>query len=339
MFPRSSCAALYVAGCLVAAPVPLPAQAQEAPVLRGKWRPWPDNGAFIVGRGHPGLGERPAWAPVLQNGHSLLFADIRPKFFDEEERDAGIARDEDVGAADLPPAIWFGLNRRHNLRSNDFGRALFAGERLAPDWAGRLDGHSGRMDVGGATDSPMQAVEEGDAEEEADATEGVAILLLSRLDSAVLWGGDPAWAYRMPLEREGLARLAAAEPDEILLLALPEEEARAPLADMPAAAKPAKEEAGPPLRPERRVENTPAGQHDPRPTFDAGALYDDASNSQADASADLPAEAGLDLTDTVASIPDDADATPPEGKCLINLGGLAGKIGFVEADGSAANCN
>ena len=106
-----------------------------------------------------------------------------------------------------------------------------------------------------------------------------------------------------------------------------------------AAGKPAKQEDGPPLRPEWRVENTPAGQHGPRPGFDAGALYDHARNTQGNTGADLPPDTELGLSDTVASIPDAADPMQPEGKCLINLGGVAGKIGFVEADGSAANCD
>jgi hypothetical protein len=354
MFRRSSRAALYVAGCLIAAPFPLAAHAQEAPVLPGQWRPWPENGAFMLRRDHLGRGERPAWAPILQNGHSLLFADIRPKLLDEEGPNAGIARDDTAG---LLPGIWSGLGHRYRLRSNDFGGAPFAGERLTPDWTGRLDSRSEPLDPGLATASPAEAVEEAGEAEETDGTqepEGLAILLLSRLDGAVLWGGDAAWAYRLPLEREGLARLAAAKPDEILLLALPEEETRAPLAGLPATRKPGNEEPGPRQRREWRVENAPAGQHGPRPAFDAGALYDHTRNAGAGTSADLP-ENGLGLSDaaldapfagkavlnqdSVASIPDNADAMPPEGKCLINLGGVAGKIGFVEADGGAANCN
>ncbi len=330
MVRRSLCAALCAA-CFLAATSPLPAQGQETLVLRGDWRPWPDNGASVGQRSHHGWGETLAWAPVLQNGHSLIFADIRPKVLGEVERNAGIAGNDDVAVADLPP-IWFGLDRRLSLRSNDFGGVLFAGERFAPDWAGRRENHPGRADAHLATASSMEAA--GDTDE----AEGIAILLLTRFDGAMLWGDDPAWAYRMPLEREGLARLATAERDEILLLALFVEGQR-PVAGMPTAGKPAKQEAGPPLRPEWRVENRPAGHHGPQPAFDPGALYDHARNARTDAGADLPSETGFDLTDTVAAIPDHPDPLPPDGKCLINLGGVAGKIGFVEADGDTANCN
>jgi hypothetical protein len=68
------------------------------------------------------------WAPLLQDGRSLLFTDIRGRFFEEGEREGNIALGYlHVGESGWNPGIWIGYDRRRTEYDADFNQNAVTG--------------------------------------------------------------------------------------------------------------------------------------------------------------------------------------------------------------------
>jgi hypothetical protein len=68
------------------------------------------------------------WAPLLQDGRSLLFTDIRGRFFEEGEREGNIALGyRHVGESGWNPGIWIGYDRRRTEYDADFNQNAVTG--------------------------------------------------------------------------------------------------------------------------------------------------------------------------------------------------------------------
>jgi Inverse autotransporter, beta-domain len=171
-----------------------PALAGDAPPPPGKWEPWAEIAGYAANRSYAQRGETALWMPFMQDGRSLLFADIRGKLFEDDEHEGNLALGyRFMGANGWNPGIWFGLDRRTSLYGNDFDQFSFGAELLSKDWDVRLNGYVPLEDTkpvpGGGT---VQVV-------------GNSIFLVSGgFEELALWGFDAEVGYRVPLERYGL---------------------------------------------------------------------------------------------------------------------------------------
>src|SRR5687768_7490784 len=108
-------AAILAVGSVTIAGAASPLRADdEAPGTARKWEAWTELGGYGSNQSEARRGEIALWAPLTQNGHSIVFADLRGKFFSEEEREGNAALGyRFLGASGWNPGFWIGLDRRH----------------------------------------------------------------------------------------------------------------------------------------------------------------------------------------------------------------------------------
>src|SRR5688572_25674758 len=184
-----SCASLNVP--------PLSALAGDAPAQPPrKWDPWAEIGGYASNRSYADRGEAALWVPLLQDGRSIFFTDIRGKLFDDDQHEGNVAIGyRFMGANGWNPGIWAGLDRRYTLFGNDFDQFSFGAELLSRDWDFRLNGYVPIDDakaISGAAGASVVV------------TGGSIFLGSGGLEEVALWGVDYEVGYRIPLEVYGL---------------------------------------------------------------------------------------------------------------------------------------
>jgi hypothetical protein len=270
---RPCFAALIAAGCIACVSGGSAAWSAEAPVAASsKWEPWAEIGGYASNRAYAQRGETALWAPLMQDGRSLLFADIRGKLFQDDEHEGNAALGyRFMGANGWNPGIWFGLDRRYTQFGNDFDQISFGGELLSTDWDLRLNGYVPLEDtksVSGAAGATVVV------------SGGNIFLVSGGLEEVALWGFDAEVGYRVPLERYGLdGRTAgsAASGERYNDLRLFAGGFYFDNADFDG------EVVGPRVRAEWRIENVIDGWEGSRLTFDAAYQYDDVRKEQLEA--------------------------------------------------------
>ncbi len=106
--------------------------------------PLPKWGPFFDLDGKAGtqrnIGEGDLFVPLLQNGSSMLFADIRARFDDRNGHEGNFG----LGVRHMLASGWnlgvYGYyDRRHTALGDDFGQATFGAEALSLDWDARAN--------------------------------------------------------------------------------------------------------------------------------------------------------------------------------------------------------
>jgi hypothetical protein len=280
---KSRFAAIVVTGCLVAAPGP--AQAEDIPQSAGhKWGAWTEFGGYGVNWTDARRGETTVWAPLVQDGRSLVFADLRGRFFDEGEREGNFALGyRRVGEYGWNPGVWVGLDRRHSGHDSEFNQVSFGLEALSPNWDLRFNAYVPLNDteLAAHTVSAAPTVE---------VTGGTILLIpgpitVSDLYEISFWGVDAEVGFRIPLEWWGPGAFNAAS--------LSHEEAAASrrhydlrifLGGYYFDHQDFDEQiAGPRLRAEWRIENIIEDWDGSRLTFEAAYQHDDVRDNQLEA--------------------------------------------------------
>ncbi|WP_417666782.1 inverse autotransporter beta domain-containing protein [Roseibium sp.] len=111
----------------------------EEPIA--KWRGWGEFGGYF-GSDNASRGEVAIFAPLLQNGTSLLFTDVRGKLFEDNAREGNAA----LGYRHmLSPGwnlgVWAGLDIRNSVHGNTFWQAAGGIEALSEVWDLRINGY------------------------------------------------------------------------------------------------------------------------------------------------------------------------------------------------------
>lgn len=280
---KSHVAALLAVSCV--ATIAASAHAGEAPVAAAdKWGAWTEFGAYGGNRSEARRGEAALWAPLLQDERSLLFTDIRGRFFDEGEHEGNIALGyRAVGDYGWNPGIWIGYDRRHTEHDADFNQISFGFEALSPDWDFRLNGYAP------LTDSELIAsstsVTEGALEVIGDQLLFVpGLSTFSTLYELAFWGVDVEVGYRIPLERWGLGAVQTAGLKDEPLSTGRYHDLRVYLGAYHFENSDFGEDiTGPRARAEWRIENIFEDWDGSRLTFEAGWQHDDVRDDQYEA--------------------------------------------------------
>ena len=283
---RGHIAAILAAGCVSFVGAPGSARAEDGPQAAGdKWGAWTEFGGYGANRSDARRGEATLWAPLVQDGRSLVFADLRGRFFDEGENEGNFALGyRRVGEYGWNPGFWVGLDRRHTEFDSDFNQVSFGLEALSPDWDLRVNAYVplNQSELAASTTSVTGPSLE---------VIGGTILLvpgvttLTDLYEIAFWGVDAEVGFRIPLERLGMGTFHA--------VGLKGEEAghsrrrhdlRVFLGgyyfDHPDFDE---EIAGPRLRAEWRIENILEDWDSSRLTFEAAYQHDDVRDNQLEA--------------------------------------------------------
>jgi Inverse autotransporter, beta-domain len=280
---KSHIAAIVVTGCLVAAPGPV--QAEDIPQSAGhKWGAWTEFGGYGVNWTDARRGETTVWAPLVQDGRSLVFADLRGRFFDEGEREGNFALGyRRVGEYGWNPGFWVGLDRRHSGHDSEFNQVSFGLEALSPNWDLRLNAYVPLNDteLAAHTVSAAPTVE---------VTGGTILLIpgpitVSDLYEISFWGVDAEVGFRIPLERWGPGAFNAASlSNEEAATSRRHYDLRIFLGGYYFDHQDFDEQiAGPRLRAEWRIENIVEDWDGSRLTFEAAYQYDDVRDDQLEA--------------------------------------------------------
>jgi hypothetical protein len=84
---------------------------------------------YTANRPYARRGEAALWAPIAQDGRSIVFTDIRGKLFDENQREGNAALGyRHLGASGWNSGLWIGFDRRRTERGTDFDQLSFGGE-------------------------------------------------------------------------------------------------------------------------------------------------------------------------------------------------------------------
>ncbi len=176
----------FAAGVVASALLASPAHAD-------KWSPWIEAGGTLSTERD--RGEVTGFAPLLQNGNSLLFADVKGKLFSESVKEGNFA----LGYRMMTEpgwnlGVWGGYDIRESENGNTFGQAAFGVEALSRDYDVRLNGYVPTTDPkagGGLTTVELVGSQ----------------IFLSGGREVPLWGIDGELGWRVPLENMG------ADPD------------------------------------------------------------------------------------------------------------------------------
>src|SRR5262245_14989304 len=106
-----------------------------------KWHPWFEIGGYGANNEHS-RGETTLWAPLTQTDRTLLFTDIRGKFFEGDQQEGNIAlgyREMSYGGWNF--GAWAGYDIRRTENDNNFGQVAFGVEALSPIWDFRFNGY------------------------------------------------------------------------------------------------------------------------------------------------------------------------------------------------------
>jgi hypothetical protein len=117
---RPVCIALGLG--LLAAPI-APAYAESSgPVAEQppKWSAWTEFGG-VVSSDNTGRGEMALFAPLMQNANTLLFADCRGKFFEDDVQEGNFA----LGHRRMLPSGWnIGAWAGYDVRATEEGNSF-----------------------------------------------------------------------------------------------------------------------------------------------------------------------------------------------------------------------
>ena len=107
--------------------------------LAPKWHPWFELGGYAGNESS--RGELVLWAPLLQSSKSLLFADVRGKLFEDEQREGNT-----IGYRHMLLGGWniggsAGYNSRATALGSRFGQVALGAEALHPLWDIRVNGY------------------------------------------------------------------------------------------------------------------------------------------------------------------------------------------------------
>lgn len=160
-----------------------------SPAHADKWSPWVEAGGFLSNERD--RGEATAFAPLLQNGDSLLFADVKGKLFSESVKEGNFA----LGYRQMTEqgwnlGVWGGYDIRESETGNTFGQVAFGLEALSVDYDARLNGYVPTSDPksGGGLSTIELA--------------GSQILMTGGRE-VPLWGVEGELGWRVPLENIG----------------------------------------------------------------------------------------------------------------------------------------
>ncbi len=202
---KSRVATSLAVGCVSIVLAPGIAQAEDrASSASSKWGAWTEFGAWGANHSEDRRGEATLWAPLMQDERSLLFTDIRGRFFEEGEREGNIAIGyRYVGDYGWNPGFWVGYDRRHTEFDSHFNQISFGFEALSADWDVRLNGYAplnNSEQVGtGVSSTPGELAVIGD-----DLFVVPGPSTLNEFYELAFWGVDAELGYRIPLERWGL---------------------------------------------------------------------------------------------------------------------------------------
>jgi hypothetical protein len=272
-------AAILAVSSMAIAGAALPLRADDGALGDArKWEAWTELGGYGSNQSEARRGEIALWAPLVQNGHSILFADMRGKFFAEDEREGNAALGyRFLGASGWNPGFWIGLDRRHTQFGSDFDQFSFGAELLSADWDLRANFYLPLDDseqVSGAGGAPAIEII------------GNQIFLVSGgLYELAFHGFDAEIGYRVPLERLGWNdRAGASFKDGVHAPDARYHDLRIFLGgyyfdhdDFDG------EVAGPRIRAEWRIENIIERWEGSRLTFEAAYQYDDLREGQFEA--------------------------------------------------------
>ena len=202
---RSQVIAIMAAGCVSFAGASGPAEAEDSPQASGdKWGAWTEFGGY--GGNHSGArrGEATLWAPLVQDGRSLVFTDLRGRFFDDGESEGNFALGyRRVGEYGWNPGFWVGLDRRHTEYGSDFNQVSFGVEALSPNWDLRVNAYVP------LNDSELIASTANSSASSLEVIGGTIVVVPglteeTSLRELALWGVDAEVGFRIPLERLGM---------------------------------------------------------------------------------------------------------------------------------------
>lgn len=162
-----------------------------------KWEAWTELSGYGSNQSEAQRGEIALWAPLAQTGRSILFADLRGKFFEAEEREGNAALGYRVlGASGWNPGFWIGFDRRHTERGTDFDQFSVGAELLSADWDLRANFYlpldDSELVSGNATAPTVEII--GD---------GIFLVPGLGLYELAFRGFDAEVGFRIPLERFG----------------------------------------------------------------------------------------------------------------------------------------
>ncbi len=279
--------AILTAGCIPLSAAAGPAAAQDAPPSAGdKWSPWTELGGYAANHSDARRGELTLWAPLVQDGRSLVFADIRGKLFDDDQREGNAAIGyrfmSDTG---WNPGFWIGFDRRRTELDSDFNQISFGVEALSPDWDLRINGYAPLDDS-----KLVSSATTGSASPTAELSGGTILLvpgLLTQTDRYELafWGVDAEIGFRIPLEHFAAEQSwATSLKDESVRHAGRRHDLRLFVGgyyfDHPDFDG---EVAGPRIRAEWRIDNFIEDWEGSRLTFEAAYQHDDVRDNQVEA--------------------------------------------------------
>jgi Right handed beta helix region/Inverse autotransporter, beta-domain len=282
---RSNGAAILAAGCVACAGASGFAHAEDGPQPAGdKWNAWTEFGGSVGNRSDARRGEVAVWAPLAQDGRSLLFTDLRGRFFEDDEQEGNFALGyRYVGDYGWNPGFWIGYDRRHTGYDSQFNQISFGFEALSADWDARLNGYAPLNSselVSSFTSSTPGTLE----------VIGADLLVVPGLSTQrnlyelAFWGVDVEIGYRIPLERWGLGALQMAGLKEEPVSTGRTHDLRVFAGAYYFDNSDFDEEiAGPRFRAEWRIENILDDWDGSRLTFEAAFQHDDVRDNQVEA--------------------------------------------------------
>jgi hypothetical protein len=133
---RRSIVAIVLAALLTGSWTALYGPAAHATAPEPKWSAWSEFGG-VVGSDDASRGELALFAPLLQNPDTIVFVDLRGKFFEEDVQEGNYA----VGFRKMHSSgwnfgLWIGYDVRYTRQDNTFHQIAggfplgFSGKRL-----------------------------------------------------------------------------------------------------------------------------------------------------------------------------------------------------------------
>lgn len=183
---RRYAASLAAAGIL-AATASGPVRADEK-----KWTPWIEAGGTLSTERD--YGEVTGFAPLLQTGGSLLFADVKGKLFSEDVKEGNFALGyRAMTAPGWNLGAWAGYDIRESEIGNTFEQVAFGVEALSADYDFRLNGYVSTDDPksgGGLTTVQLSGTQ----------------IVMTGGSEVPLSGFEGEVGFRVPLENIGMDR-------------------------------------------------------------------------------------------------------------------------------------
>jgi hypothetical protein len=256
-----------------------PALADGLPPAYAKWSPWLEISGAKSNLDEATRGELAFWGPLVQNRSSLLFVDVRGKWFEDAQREGNFA----LGFRGMQRwgwnfGMWVGYDRRLTETGSTFDQISLGVEALAPLWEFRMNGYVPLQQtktigptVPGAPDLEMTA--------------GTIVLVNGATEQRelALWGIDAELGFRVPLGLPDRAARPSGLKDALPFAPLRHElwlygggfyfDHRDLSGEM----------FGPKVRAEWRVENVIPRWAGSRLTFEAAYRYDDIRRDQYEA--------------------------------------------------------